>query len=119
MSKRQNILAAWQQIPVANRTVEVNTKTGFSLTAGSYSVRASSTQHGDATIPDPGTSTTAAISAVTLIRASAGHMGQAGGPTATNTSLVRIDFTNTTTLTFIRGTTSVGQVADFDVVELF
>ena len=38
MSKRQNLLAVWQQIPLANRTVVASTvsdKTGYTLTAGS------------------------------------------------------------------------------------
>ena len=40
MSRTFSPLAVWVGVPVANRLVEVNTKTGFSLTAGSYSVNA-------------------------------------------------------------------------------
>lgn len=71
---RMHALAVWQQIPVANRTVEVNTKTGFGLVAGSYSVRGSSTQMGLVAV-SAATSATLAISSVTVTRTTAWHTG--------------------------------------------
>ena len=61
MSRELNPAQIWSQVPVANRLIEVNTKTGFSLTAGSYSIHATSNQRGS-------TTTTTAVSAVTLTR---------------------------------------------------
>ena len=67
MSRQLNPSQIWSQVPVANRLIEVNTKTGFSLTAGSYSVRASSIQRG--TLRGQNANENATISAVTLVRA--------------------------------------------------
>ena len=118
MSKRQNLLAVWQQIPVANRTVEVNTKTGFSLTAGSYSVRASSAQTGTVTIINTATTGTAAITSVTTTRA---YLIYGGFQTDTDnvTDATRIILTNATTVTATRYTSGGASVVDFNVQELF
>ena len=119
MSKRQNLLAVWQQIPVANRTVEVNTKTGFSLTAGSYSVRASSTQTAVITI---NTAVAATISSVTVTRALAHHQGARAGNTTGNFAITNstCDLTNATTVTGQCKSNAGDDVfMEFEVQELF
>jgi hypothetical protein len=94
----------WTQQPVGSRLVEVNTKTGFSLTAGSYSVLESAT----VAIVDGSTSTTATatIASVSLTQSKEGYLGYAYG-NATNVpdgeTLARIAITGTTTLTMTRG----------------
>lgn len=71
--------AIWTLVAVGSRTVEVNTKTGFSLTAGSYSIRASDVQGfvvGIANGQGPPVNTT--IAAVTLARASLDYCASSG-----------------------------------------
>jgi hypothetical protein len=112
----------WTQQPVASRLVEVNTKTGFSLTAGSYIVRASSSQRGNITITSS-VSNTATISSVTTTRAQLAGGGNAPPlPTGSETfNLIAYVFlTNATTVTCQRifnGAPSTNGV--FDVMELF
>lgn len=65
--------AIWALVPIARRSVTASTvsdKTGYSLTAGSYVQRASSSQHGQATA-NPTT-----VSSVTTSRA---HLSFSGG----------------------------------------
>ena len=69
MSRELNPMQVWSQVPLANRTITVSDKTGFSLTAGSYSVRASSTQAGVTSLTSTATTANAAISSVTTTRA--------------------------------------------------
>lgn len=73
-AKGASAIQVWTQVPVASRTVTVNDKTSFSLTAGSYSVRASSSQY---VTGDASASTAQAfamtISSVTLTRAAINH----------------------------------------------
>lgn len=107
MSKRQNLLAVWQQIPVANRTVNVNDKTGFSLTAGSYAVTGT-VQRGTILL-DNATSNTATISAVTTTKTLCTHAGattQADETDATwpEATWTLVTLTNTTTVTLSRNT---------------
>lgn len=114
---RQSALAVWQQIPVANRTVEVNTKTGFSLTAGSYSVRASSTASGQISLAGV-TSATATISSVTTTRAVVHYLGQ-----QTDTDSYRhssnLTLTNATTVTASRADNVSNVYTNWNVLELF
>lgn len=111
--------AVWSLVPVARRTVEVNTKTGFSLTAGSYSVQASSTQRGTLQVSGA-VNNSAAISSVTTTRA---HLCQAGNSadTAGTTAeeyMCRTTLTNSTTVTTTKGTsTDIGTV-HFEIMEL-
>lgn len=116
-------LAVWTQIPVANRTVEVNTKTGFSLTAGSYSVRASSTQYGNMTLAsNTDVTKTATISSVTATRASLFNGGfDTDEATDQNDAVfTRITLTNATTVTATRATsTSSNVIQAFNVAEFF
>lgn len=116
----------WTQVPVGNRTVEVNTKTGFSLTAGSYATRASSTQRGTITVTT--TSNTASISSVTVTRAHEGMLGRivdaaAGGSTEDmfEESCARIDLTNATTVTatLFAAPGASGNISGFVVPEYF
>lgn len=96
----------WSQVPLANRTVTITTnndKTGYSLTAGSYSVRASSTQRGLILETAGGVGfNTATISPVTTTRAMETHNGAHVTATLTYSGFGRIDLTNSTTVTLTR-----------------
>jgi len=118
MSRQLNPSQVWSQVPVASRTVEVNTKTGFSLTAGSYSVRASSTQH--ATANPVSTSITSVISSVTTTRATLGWNGVAPPTSSDLAFTTRITLTNATTVTISRVNSSAsGSETNYTVTELF
>lgn len=127
MSRGFNPFVVWSQVPVANRTVEVNTKTGFSLTAGSYVVRASSSQRATAAFANGGTTVSILISSVTTTRATAtgNGTGDSGGITASHGSPVYVQLTAATTVTATRGSgTDAGGVnrvgtGAVEVVELF
>lgn len=118
-----NAMLVWLQTPVADRTVEVNTKTGFSLTAGSYSVRASSTQYGSMTLAaNADTSKTATISSVTVTRASLFYGGLNTDEATDQNDAVfsNITLTNATTVTAARATSTNSNVTvQFNVLELF
>ena len=87
----------------AETTRALTDKVGFSLTAGSYSVRASSTQQSTISLAGV-TSATAAISAVTLTRATLGFLGVlVADALVFTTALARVLFTSTTELTGQRG----------------
>ena len=108
----------WTQMPVARRLIEVNTKTGFSLTAGSYSVRASSTQRG---LIIPATSITATISSVTDTRTNAHNQGGTGNASVNDSEgLMTFALTNATTVTAECGVVqNAGDKMTFEVTELF
>ena len=110
-------LQVWTQVPVANRTVEVNTKTGFSLTAGSYAVLASSTQHGQ--VSSAATSATATISSVTTTRATEQKNGNRTNDTSIVESDTNLTLTNGTTITVGKTNSTGNPVTQFSVTELF
>lgn len=88
-------------------------KTGYSLTAGSYVVRASSTQHTGSSLAAVG-SNTIAISSVTLARASIYQNGNDISTDDVTDSCVRSTLTSATVVTVTRG--SAGGTANADVV---
>lgn len=101
-------ISVWTQVPVASRTVEVNTKTGFSLTAGSYVVTGT-VARGTMTIANLGSSITATISAVTLAKTDIHQTGLGDGASGSDTvniafraRFATLELTNTTTLTATR-----------------
>ena len=99
----------------------VNDKTGYSLTAGSYSIRASSVQRGSISVTSG--SNTASISSVTTTRAPETYSGAqyaAGISNDTGQSWNRIDLTDSTTVTATRnsGDTTASTVG-FVVPEFF
>ena len=97
MSRQLNSSQIWSQVPVASRTVEVNTKTGFSLTAGSYSVRASSMQRGAGNMSGTTADVNTTVSSVTLIRACASHDGWASGQSGSAVPQQTVTTLNSTT----------------------
>lgn len=109
--------AAWNTVAVANRTVEVNTKTGFSLTAGSYSVRASSTQGGIVTLAST-TSGTATISSVTTTRAFLSWLGNKSNAETVGDNIAQMVLTNATTITVTK-LDGNNAAMSFNVLELF
>lgn len=120
MSRGFNPWPVWSQVPVANRLVEVNTKTGFSLTAGSYVVRASSTQRGTITNAAASGSNTATVSSVTTTRAHALPAGCSFDvATGIGSALARVTLTNATTVTATRDATADVSIAGYAVLELF
>ena len=115
--KGASVVQVWNY-PVALRLVEVNTKTGFSLTAGSYSVRASSMQAGVITYASAG-SATAAVSAVTLTRATI-EFGGTHANTNDFTYSTMGSLSATTTALSERSNTGAGTTNNrFIVTELF
>lgn len=118
MSRQLNPSQVWTQYPVASRLVEVNTKTGFSLTAGSYAVLASSTQGGVINVGSA-YSNTATISSVTTTRATVYYGGGTYAVAAGNDGGSRITLTNATTVTANRGTNSGDQETGYRVNEFF
>ena len=99
MPRNISPLDVWQRVPVGSRLIEVNTKTGFSLTAGSYSIRASSNAQGRMQI-NAGTSyTDTAVSSVTLTRTVCAY--------GFNTTDVTSAFTNCLTNTFHLSSTAI------------
>ena len=113
-------IEVWTQTPVANRTVEVNTKTGFSLTAGSYSVRASSTQTGSLSLTGAA-NTQAVISSVTTTRTVLTGTGRVttAAVTALDRGLITVALSSATTVDGDKGTATDNAVARFFVLELF
>lgn len=120
MSRQLNPSQVWSQVPVASRTVTVSDKTGFSLTAGSYSVRPSSSQQGTGSISNGATSGSASISTVTLARASysCGLMYAALSPTVGN-SMARTYLSATTTISADRQSTSENLSFGYSVAEFY
>ena len=107
-------------------TVAVNNdKTGYSLTAGSYSIRASSVQRGTISIASA-TSATASLSAVTMARAVEAFAGswlneaEGSGGNAFKNSISYLQLTSTTVVTATRGTADAnGTTVGFTVAEYF
>lgn len=124
MQRGASAVEVWTQVSVASRLVEVNTKTGFSLTAGSYVVRASSTQTGTVTLQSA-TSGTASISSVTTTRAKSDHQGLSENYAASdrlNQLFARSALSAATTVTVTKASGGAGEVAcvtAVDVMELF
>ena len=120
MSRELNPAQIWSQVPVANRLIEVNTKTGFSLTAGSYSVRASNTQRGSITMTSVA-SNTATISSVTVTRATEDYNGNTvnSGGGEQNQAFSTIALTAATTVTCTRGNGTNIAVPFYVVTEYF
>lgn len=121
MSRGFNPWPVWSQVPVANRLVEVNTKTGFSLTAGSYAVRASSSQRANATFSTSAT-VDVTIASVTTTRATAIAMGSSRGTDsyAGSQDEARGAVSAATTVTFTRtGSTRTDVAYATEVLEIF
>ena len=123
MSRQLNPSQIWSQVPVANRLVEVNTKTGFSLTAGSYSVRASSSQSGSGSITSTNATGSISISSVTVARASLFYSGQNRNNTG-STGSVNSYISATTTVSLVRTIGDANGNYDVDnlrvnIMELF
>ena len=93
----------WTQVPVAARLIEVNTKTGFSLTAGSYTIRPTSTQQ-FYIIADGAASATATCSSVTTTRAVPLNNGDTSNATSFAEANCSLVITNGTTLTIYKNT---------------
>ena len=117
MSRQLNPSQIWSQLPVASRTVEVNTKTGFSLTAGSYSVRASSTQRGNGTNA-AGVTTANTVSSVTTTRASVYSCGNDSA--GNNVNPVRFGLTSSTNVNAVTGNAGGSNSSyNFELAEFF
>ena len=122
-------IAVWNLVAVASRTVTVTTnndKAGYSLTAGSYSIRVQNTQRAVITISEGTSSNTATITSVTMGRAILVHLGESLNGSGVDTvielanSLARQALTAATTVTATRGaaTTGTDTYASFDVPEV-
>jgi hypothetical protein len=101
-----------------NIAAQVLDKTGYSLTAGSYSIRASSDQVVHASIVSPNTSVAATIASVTLTRAFAAF----GGTTVStnepeNRAMGRGRITASTTYTATRAGTAGDTVVTAHIEE--
>ena len=96
-----------------------NDKTGYSLTAGSYSSRASSTQLAQGNIINAATTANATISAVTLVRAILSGSCALVAATAVVDGLITNEFTTTTNVRFTRGGTGNTATGLAHVLELF
>ena len=118
MSRELNPSQVWSQVPVANRLIEVNTKTGFSLTAGSYSVRASSSQQVTCTMSGV-TTNTATISSITATRAIVSNGLSYVNSTSIPQSFGRWALTNATTLTGDKDQATGVNSTAMNVAELF
>lgn len=96
-----------------------NDKTGYALTAGSYSVRASSTQRGTIVL-NTSTSGTATISSVTTTRAQETFGGYDTNVDLLSNSAIYITLTNATTVTATKSGGAAGVVVvSYVVPELF
>lgn len=98
--------------------IDATQKSGYSLTAGSYSVRASNTQQGTITVPNGSTTNSAAISTVTTTRAVTNNTGSSGGPPSTTNFYAYLTLASAS-VTATRGDGSNGIVVGFNVQELF
>ena len=110
----------WTQTPVANRTITVSDKTGYALTAGSYSVRASNCQRGLGYLTSVA-SVAFTISSVTMTRTHVSYGGSAPPAGATDWSWdARCYLTAATTVTGDRISNSSHTTSfNFSVVEFF
>lgn len=119
-----NPLAVWTQVPLTNRTVTVGDKTGYSLTAGSYSIRASSTQHGTGTVASSSSSGSATISSVTTTRAShsyGGHSDDLNNTPIAEAAWMRSTLAGATSVTGVRDAADASQslIFGYCVAEFF
>ena len=118
MSRQLNPSQVWSQVPVANRLIEVNTKTGFSLTAGSYTVRASSCQRALVASGGPLTTNTT-VSSVTLTRAIENLNGSSTNNPDVSGALYNMRLTSTTNVQVEKGVNIGAGNQTFSVNELF
>jgi hypothetical protein len=97
----------WTQQPVESRLVEVNTKTGFSLTSGSYSILPSNQQRGSAGTTS-NTNTDVTVSSVTMNRANAYWSGTTGFDSSPTQAAIwhRVELQASTNVRLIKGTTA-------------
>ena len=113
-------IEVWTAVAVASRTVEVNTKTGFSLTAGSYAIHATSNQRGTITLAGADGTEDATISSVTLTRSVCGFPGQTAAADAGDTNYwCRMTLAAATTVTYSRSGTSQQMVGNYEVEETY
>jgi hypothetical protein len=120
MSRYLNSNAIWTQTPLANRTITVSDKTGFSLTAGSYSVRASSCQRAVITQVNTESSVTATVSSVTTTRALLSNCSEVGDQTGNSSAVLIISaLTSATVVTSTRMNVTGSAKASFDLGEWF
>ena len=118
MSRQLNPSQVWSQVPVANRLIEVNTKTGFSLTAGSYVVRASSIQRG--LITGSTSTLTATISSVTTTRAAENRNGVRTDGNNVSETMTNVQLTDATTITVTKNADAgITSRTPYVVTELF
>lgn len=95
-----------------------NDKTGYSLTAGSYVVRASSSQRGTIALAGVATNT-AAVSSVTTTRAMLTNgSGYTTSASATDVP-VMLDLTSATVVTATKGDAPDSSFGQYDLVEFF
>jgi|TARA_R110000824_G_scaffold21078_6_gene78862 hypothetical protein len=117
MSRYVDVFGVWSQIPVANRLVEVNTKTGFTaavsdktgftLTAASYSILPSNQQRG-ASGTTSNLNTDVTVSSVTMNRANAYWSGTTGFDSSAPDGAIwhRVELQSTTVCRLIKATTA-------------
>ena len=98
----------------------VNDKTGYSLTAGSYSVRASSTQHGSVSFGASDSDLNVTISSVTVTRAFASGDSRTNAVTEVGQSFISTELTGATTVNKKRGASgTITGTSAAEVMELF
>lgn len=95
-----------------------NDKTGYSLTAGSYSVRASSTQSGTIFVSSALTAT-ATVSSVTTTRADLGFLGFLTNSSTLRNLFLHLVLTNATTVTATKETSTDFSTGSFRLMEYF
>lgn len=113
----------WKLVALANRTVTVTTnndKTGYSLTAGSYSIRASSTQRQVTSAASVNADVT--FSSVTTTRATEGYacatQNTTNAPTH-QTMQQSMQLNTSTTVRFVVATLQNNQQAAATLTEFF
>ena len=119
MGKGISAIEVWVAVPLALRLVEVNTKTGFSLTAGSYASHATSNQSGSTTLGSgSGTSANATVSSVTTTRSITNWCGNKNS-TETINGIINAHLTSATNVNSQRGGTNGDTESWFEVEETF
>ena len=113
-------IECWTMMPVADRTVEVNTKTGFSLTAGSYAIHATSNQQGTIVLIATDLTENATISSVTTTRAACWLQGYTNnGDTGSTNTLTRVSLAAATTVTLQREGSAQAVTGGYVVEETY
>lgn len=97
----------------------VGDKTGYSLTAGSYVVRASSSQRATVSFATGDTNLNITIASVTTTRASAAGSGRTSGTSNAERGLITVQITAATTVNAVRDSSGSTAVAAAEVWELF